>query len=41
MKILWNSVLEHATASSVIAKRSPVYELEIGLKWDINYGDWY
>jgi hypothetical protein len=41
MKILWNNVLEHGTASSVIAKGSPVYALEIGLRWEINYGDWY
>jgi hypothetical protein len=41
MKILWSNVVEHGIASSVIAKGSPVYVLEIGLKWEINYGDWY
>jgi hypothetical protein len=41
MKIVWNNVLEHGTASSVIAKGSPVYALEIGLRWEINYGDGY
>jgi hypothetical protein len=40
MKILWNNVLERGTASSVIAKGSPVYAREIGLRWEINYGDW-
>jgi hypothetical protein len=25
----------------VIAKGSPVYVLEIGLKWEINYANWY
>ena len=34
MKILWNNALEHGTASSLIAKGSPVYALEIGLRWD-------
>jgi hypothetical protein len=41
MKILWSNVVEHGIASSVIAKGLPVYVLEIGLKWEINYGDWY
>ncbi|MFT6372858.1 MAG: hypothetical protein ACJAZT_001612 [Gammaproteobacteria bacterium] len=41
LMILWNNVLEHGTASSDIAKGSPVYALEIGLRWEINYGDWY
>jgi hypothetical protein len=41
MKILWSNVVEHGIALSVIAKGSSVYALEIGLKWEINYGDWY
>jgi hypothetical protein len=41
MKILWSNVVEHGTALSVIAKGSQVYAPEIGLKWKINYGDWY
>jgi hypothetical protein len=41
MKIVWNNALERGTASSVIAKGSPDYALEIGLRWEINYGDGY
>jgi hypothetical protein len=41
MKVLWNNALERGTASSVIAKGSPVYAVEIGLRWKINYGEWY
>jgi hypothetical protein len=25
----------------MIVKRPTVYTLEIGLKWEINYSDWY
>jgi hypothetical protein len=41
MKILWNNVEEHETVLLVITKGSAVFALEIGLKWKINYGDWY
>jgi hypothetical protein len=38
---LWSNVVEHGTALSVIAKGSQVCVPENGLKWEINYGDWY
>jgi hypothetical protein len=41
MTILWSNVVEHGTALSVIAKGSQVCVPENGLKWEINYGDWY
>ena len=41
VKKSWSNVVEHGTASSVIAKGSPVYTPEIGLKWEIDYGGWY
>jgi hypothetical protein len=41
MKKSWSNVVEHGIALSAIAKGLPVYVLEIGLKWEINYGDWY
>jgi hypothetical protein len=41
VKKSWSNVVEHGIASSVIAKGSPVYVLEIGLKWEVNYGDCY
>jgi hypothetical protein len=41
MKISWSNVVEHGTALSVITKGSQVYAPEIGLKWEMNDGDWY